>query len=139
MDPSKGVDIEVGSQTVHVPPEALDTEYEPLPDTSLVLEKDLILVLEIKRDAELIREGYVRDVARRIQYLRKEKGYNPTDVLPLARIAGLDEEMANMLRGSLDRLAFLVRVQRVEILREPADGIDWTEVDLDERKIHLSV
>ena len=139
MDPSKGVDIEVGSQTVHVPPEALDIGYEPLPDTSLVLEKDLILVLEVKRDAELIREGYVRDVARRIQYLRKEKGYNPTDVLPLARIAGLDEEMADMLRGSLDRLAFLVRVQRVEILMEPTDGIDWTEVDLDERKIHLSV
>jgi len=139
IDVSKGLDIEVGSERVRIPAEAVDVEYEPLPDTSLALEKGLVLVLEIKRDAELISEGYVRDVARRIQYLRKEKGYNPTDVLPLARIAGLDEEMADMLSGSLERLAYLVRVQRVEILKEPTDGIDWSVVDLDERKIHLSV
>ncbi|MFB3889595.1 MAG: isoleucine--tRNA ligase, partial [Candidatus Bathyarchaeia archaeon] len=37
--------------------------------------------LDVRRDEKLLGEGIMRDLARRVQALRKELGYNPTDVL----------------------------------------------------------
>jgi len=41
-------------------------------------------------------KGLVKDLARRLQALRKERGYNPTDVLNMASILDLDEESLSM-------------------------------------------
>ena len=37
-------------------------------------------------------KGLVKDLARRLQALRKEMGYNPTDILDTASILNLDQE-----------------------------------------------
>ena len=34
----------------------------------------------------MMAKGLVKDIARRLQTLRKERGYNPTDVLDVASI-----------------------------------------------------
>ena len=44
------------------------------------------------RNEELMAKGLMKDLARRLQALRKERGYNPTDILNLASILDLDEE-----------------------------------------------
>ena len=33
------------------------------------------------RNKEMMAKGLVKDIARRLQTLRKERGYNPTDIL----------------------------------------------------------
>ena len=44
-------------------------------------------------------KGLVKDVARRLQTLRKERGYNPTDVLGVASILDLDKESLEILEN----------------------------------------
>ena len=40
-----------------------------------------IVFVSTTRNREMTAKGLVKDIARRIQALRKERGYNPTDVL----------------------------------------------------------
>ncbi|MFB3890354.1 MAG: class I tRNA ligase family protein, partial [Candidatus Bathyarchaeia archaeon] len=47
----------------------------------LAVEADTQVFLSKQRDDTLLGEGIMRDLARRVQALRKELGYNPTDVL----------------------------------------------------------
>jgi len=58
-------------------------------------------------------KGLIKDLARRLQALRKEMGYNPTDVLNTASILDLDEESLSMIKNKTEELSFLVRVKQV--------------------------
>jgi isoleucyl-tRNA synthetase len=58
-------------------------------------------------------KGLIKDLARRLQTLRKERGYNPTDILNKASILDLDSESLEMIKGKEKELAFLVRVNDV--------------------------
>ena len=84
----------------------------------------------------MMAKGLVKDVARRIQTLRKERGYNPTDVLAVASILDLDDESLEMIKEKTQELAFLVRVKQVtfeETCKEYKDD------DIDGQKIRISV
>lgn len=99
----------------------------------------LCVTIDVRRDEELVAEGVIRDLARRLQSLRKQRGYVPTDVLPMASVRGLDEETARMVAARKDRLLFLVRVSNVDISTAPAEGEGWTESELDGQKIQLKI
>lgn len=47
----------------------------------------LIVFISTARNREMMARGLVKDLARRLQTLRKEQGYNPTDVLSPAHIS----------------------------------------------------
>jgi isoleucyl-tRNA synthetase len=105
-----------------------------------VAERDGIFVaLPKERDSKLVAEGLVRDLARRLQALRKEKGHIPTAILDSAAVAGLEEEDLDMLEPFRRELAFLVRVKGVELIGEKTRGRKWKEDDLDGRPIFLDV
>ena len=53
----------------------------------------IVVALDTSRDEGLIAQGMVRDLARNLQAIRKEKGYNPTDVLDVAVVAGLSPQI----------------------------------------------
>ncbi len=80
--------------------------------------------------------GLVKDVARRIQTLRKEKGYNPTDVLNVASILDLDDESLEMVKEKSEDLAFLVRVKAVNFEKTCQA---YKEDDIDGQKIRIAV
>ena len=81
-------------------------------------------------------KGLVKDIARRIQTLRKEKGYNPTDILGVASIVGLDEESLEMVKERAEELAFLVRVKKVNFEESCSE---YKDDDIDGQKIRISV
>jgi len=91
------------------------------------------------RDEKLVAEGLARDVARRLQALRKSRGFSPTEFLASAAVAGLDEEELRMLEPLKSELAFLVRVRSVTLLAERGAGRNWAEESLDGRPIYLDV
>ncbi len=96
----------------------------------------ITVIIPTKRDREMMSRGLLRDVARRIQALRKEKGYNPTDVLEVASILGLDEESRIMLQEKSSEMAFLVRVKRIEF----ADVCDsYKDEDVDGKRIQIGI
>ena len=96
----------------------------------------LIVFISTARNREMMARGLIRDIARRLQVLRKERGYNPTDVLELAYVLGLDGESLEMAKEKQSELAFLVRVKRIEF-SDKAES--YKDEDIDGQKIQISV
>ena len=92
--------------------------------------------LTTARNREMTARGLVKDVARRLQQLRKERGYNPTDVLERASILGMTDEQQSMVTERTEELAFLVRVRGIDF--EETCGA-YKDEDVDGQKIRISV
>ena len=82
----------------------------------------------------------MRDLARRVQALRKELGYVPTDVLDAVHIAELDEDGMGLLESYLEEMAELVRTKKV-YLHDSRGEVDaeWHESKLDGKKIYIAI
>ena len=94
------------------------------------------VIISTSRNKEMMAKGLVKDVARRLQTLRKERGYNPTDVLDVASILELDKESLEMISKKAEELAFLVRVKQVNFVESCKE---YKEDDIDGQKIKISV
>jgi len=88
------------------------------------------------RNIEMTARGLVKDLARRLQTLRKERGYNPTDVLNVASILDLDAGSLDMLKEKEKELAFLVRVKQISFTESCKE---YKDDDIDGQKIRISV
>ena len=97
---------------------------------------NLIGIISTERNEELMARGLIKDLARRLQALRKERGYNPTDVLNTASILDLDQESLAMLKDKTDELTFLVRVKQVNFTQTCKK---YNDDDIDGQKIRISV
>jgi isoleucyl-tRNA synthetase len=87
----------------------------------------------------LIAKGLLRDLARQLQQLRKERQYNPTDIVNGAYIAGLTEDEIATLSLMKDELTYLVRVKNVSFLEEPVMNVRYKDVEIDGREFKISV
>ncbi len=96
----------------------------------------ITVIISTERNQEMTARGLVRDVARRIQRLRKERGHNPTDVLEVASILDLDEESQSMLEGKASELAFLVRVKKIEFSEACSE---YKKVDIDGKVVRIGI
>jgi valyl-tRNA synthetase len=104
-------------------------------------EDPLTVFISGQRDDKLLGEGIMRDLARRVQALRKEMGFTPTDVLESAHIAELDAESMTLLEPYLDEMAALIRTRKVYLhsTRAEVEDADWHESELDGKKIFLNI
>ncbi|HTY74264.1 MAG TPA: class I tRNA ligase family protein, partial [Candidatus Nanoarchaeia archaeon] len=104
------------------------------------VEDDLTILISGTRDDKLLGEGIMRDLARRVQALRKEKGFTPTDVLESAHIAELDQESIDLLQPFLEEMAGLVRTRRVYLEQKRGEvEASWNESELDGKKIYINI
>ncbi len=96
--------------------------------------------LDVHRDEGLLGEGLMRDLARRVQSLRKELGYMPTDVLEAVHIAELEDESIRLLKPYLKEMEELVRTKNV-CLHERSEEVEakWHEYQLDDKKIRIAI
>jgi len=133
------VTVTVGGTGYRFDRKELEFEVEARQGYAVASAGDSLVVLDTARDEELTAEGTVRDVARRLQALRKEKGYVPTEVLPKASVAGVDRATAEILLGKKERLLFLVRAKDLEVTEGSPSGEGWTESDLDGKKVFLRI
>ena len=92
--------------------------------------------ISTSRNKEMMARGLIKDIARRLQTLRKERGYNPTDILGVASVLDLDEESLEMIKEKLEDLAFLVRVKQVNFVESCKE---YKDDDIDGQKIRISV
>jgi isoleucyl-tRNA synthetase len=81
----------------------------------------------------------MRDIARRVQSLRKELGYVPTEVLNNVYIAGLDKESIKLLQPYTQEMAELVRSKKVQLQTSREKEAEWHEYQLDEKKIYIAI
>ena len=97
---------------------------------------EITVFISTERNQELMAQGLVKDIARRLQTLRKERGYNPTDILNVASILDLDEKSLEMVKEKSKDLAFLVRAKEVNFTNSCKEYIDE---DVDGQKIRISI
>jgi len=101
---------------------------------------DLRVLLDTRRDSSLLGEGLMRDLARRVQALRKELGFMPTEVLEVVYLAGLDEEMFGLLEPFLGEMAGLVRAGEVRLVRDRSEvTAQWREFSFDGKRVSAAI
>ncbi|XES78564.1 MAG: isoleucine--tRNA ligase [Candidatus Bathyarchaeia archaeon] len=104
------------------------------------VEADTTVLINGKRDDQLLGEGIMRDLARRVQALRKELGYMPTDVLEAAHIAELDPESKTLLGPYLEEMASLVRTHKIYLHGSQSEvEAEWSQSELDGKKIWITI
>ncbi|MGQ9531065.1 MAG: isoleucine--tRNA ligase [Candidatus Bathycorpusculaceae bacterium] len=103
-------------------------------------EDNVKVFLDTYRDESLLGEGLMRDIARRVQSLRKELGYVPTDILEVVHIAELEKESVKLLMPYLKEMEELVRAKRVHI-HEKLDEVkvEWHEHQLDDKRVYIAI
>jgi valyl-tRNA synthetase len=105
-----------------------------------VSDGDFQVLLYTERDDKLLGEGVMRDLARRVQALRKELGYSPTDVLNAVHLAELDGETTRLLEPYLTEMANLVRAKKVQVHKERAEvEAEWHEYTFDDKKVYVTI
>ena len=119
--------------------EDLELSYDPKPGFALAENDGIVVIIDGKRDKELIALGVMRDIARNLQQLRKERGYNTTDIIPIAHIAELSEQEISDLLPLVEELKYLVRVDKITTSKSPIQGVDYKVIELDGRKLYISV
>lgn len=132
-----GRPVRAGSE--EVPTSAFELVTTPREGFEVAEKGGVFVAIRRERDTGLVAEGLVRDVARRLQALRKEKGFVPTAMLESASVAGLEDEDLELLKPLTKEIAFLVRVKRVELSGKGGEAEGWAESDLDGRPIYLRV
>ncbi len=103
-------------------------------------EGEVQVLLDARRDETLLGEGVMRDLARRVQALRKELGYTPTDVLEAVYLSELDDESIRLLNPFVDEMKGLVRAEKVLLQGSAKDkNVEWHESQLDDRKVAIAI
>ncbi len=101
---------------------------------------EIQVFLEKVRDASLEGEGLMRDLARRIQALRKELGFSPTDIVKAVHIAELDQMGMEMLKPYIAEMEELVRAEKVYVHKQQVEiEAKWHENELDKKKVYVAV
>ena len=128
--------FDLGDNKIELSKEDFIVGYSEKEGYAMSNRDSLIVFISTTRNREMLARGLIRDIARRLQVLRKERGYTPTDILDAAYILGLDEESLEMAKEKQSDLAYLVRVKRIEF---DDKAKNYKDEDLDGQKIRISV
>ncbi|MCW4021741.1 MAG: isoleucine--tRNA ligase [Candidatus Bathyarchaeota archaeon] len=122
--------VECTEKLPEVDPEQWATESE---------DKITVMVCKV-RDDKLEGEGLMRDLARRVQALRKELGFSPTDIVDAVYLAELEPRNAELLQPFMAEMEELVRTKKIT-LHENHETIeaDWHPDKLDKKKLYIAV
>lgn len=129
-------DFDIGGEIISLDNEDFVIDFDANENFAVSKRDNYIVFISTSRNREMMAKGLVKDVARRLQTLRKERGYTPTDVLGVASILDLDDESLEMVKERADELAFLVRVKQVNFTESCKE---YKDDDIDGQKIRISV
>ncbi|MCK4885533.1 hypothetical protein KAS24_05615, partial [Candidatus Bathyarchaeota archaeon] len=119
------------------------TEELPKIDSTrwvMASESEIHVLLDTIRDEALEGEGLMRDLARRVQALRKELGFSPTDIVEAVHVAELDPKSIELLKPYMTEMEELVRAKTVNVHRKRVEvNADWHESKLDRKKVYVAV
>ncbi|MEX0862463.1 isoleucine--tRNA ligase [Nitrosopumilus sp.] len=129
-------DFDIDGEIISLNNEDFIVDFDASENFALSKRDTYTVLISTSRNKEMMAKGLVKDIARRLQTLRKERGYNPTDVLEVASILELDDESLEMIKDRTKELAFLVRVKQVNFTESCKE---YKEDDIDGQKVRISV
>ena len=125
----EGVNIDLDSAKVNV--ERIEKE-----NLKVINDGTLTVALDTKITDELKKEGYVRDLVRGIQNLRKERGFNVTDRIALA-LSGDDE-----LKAAFTQFSDFIANETLATSfswEENSSGAESTEIEADNKTWRVKI
>ena len=128
--------FQIGDNSVVLDKEDFIVDFDVKEKYQFAKRQNLIVIISLERDNEMMAKGLIKDLARRIQTLRKEKGFNPTDILEKASILELDQESLDLIKEKTEDIAFLVRVKNVDFTESCEN---YKDDDIDGLKIRIAV
>jgi len=136
LEKNSKYDFDIDGEIISLNNEDFVIDFDASENFAAAKRENYTVIISTSRNKEMMAKGLVKDIARRLQALRKERGYTPTDVLDVASILELDEESLEMMKEKDEELAFLVRVKQVNFTKSCKE---YKEVDIDGQKIKISV
>jgi isoleucyl-tRNA synthetase len=127
---------EIDGEKISLEREDFTVDFDASEEFAVSKRDNYIVFISTSRNKEMMARGLIKDIARRLQTLRKERGYNPTDILNVASILDLDDESLEMIKEKAAELAFLVRVKQVNFTESCKE---YKDDDIDGQKIRISV
>ena len=117
----------------------IDITYLPIDNYISIDKENILLLLNTSRNDELIIKGLVRDLSRNIQQLRKELGFNPTEILSCVYISNVPKDEIINLKKYYDDIKNLVRVKDV-IFSEVVDNkFDYKTINIDGKELKIFI
>ena len=114
-------------------------QFDATDDYVLSSKSGIVVILPKERDSDLFIEGYLRDLARRIQSERKESGLDPSEMLKNTLIYGIDTPTKKLLMPKLSELKYLVRTNNVEVVDDLNSSYNWKDIDIDGSKLKICI
>jgi isoleucyl-tRNA synthetase len=139
LQKSEGYLLTYNGKTIKLSPSDVDIAYSPSDGYSSSERGGLVVFVSSARDKDLIAKGLLRDLARQLQQLRKERQYNPTDTVDAAYVTGLAGEEISTLSAMKDELTYLVRVKKVVLSEDAVLNVTYKVVEIDGREFKISV
>jgi len=136
LEKNSKYDFDIDGEIISLDNEDFKIDFDASEDFAAAKRENYTVIISTSRNKEMMAKGLVKDIARRLQTLRKERGYTPTDVLDVASILELDDESLEMMKEKAEELAFLVRVKQVNFTESCKE---YKEDDIDGQKIKISV
>ena len=127
---------EIDGEKISLYKEDFIVDFDASEEFAVSKRDNYIVFVSTSRNKEMMARGLIKDIARRLQTLRKERGYNPTDILSVASVLDLDDESLEMIKEKSEELAFLVRVKQVNFTESCKE---YKDDDIDGQKIRISV
>ena len=129
-------DFDIDGENISLDKEDFSIDFDANENFAVGKRDNYTVFISTLRNREMMAKGLVKDIARRLQTLRKERGYNPTDILNIASILDLDDESSAMMKEKTKDLAFLVRVKQVNFTESCKE---YKDDDIDGQKIRISI
>ncbi len=137
LDETGEFELELKGETFTVASPDVEVSYEPDETFVRVEDNDYVLLLDVKLDEELRQEGYVRELIRRIQQLRKEAGFEVTDRIELYYRA--DEEIVTAVEKHSGYLQEETLARKLTAGDLPEEADAFSEESLNGKKAKIAL
>ncbi|MBR0154626.1 MAG: isoleucine--tRNA ligase [Treponema sp.] len=125
--------IDVGGKSVDLTEDKIIVDRIEKEDVKVINEGTLTVGLDTKITDELKKEGYVRDLVRGIQALRKDSGFEVTDRIKLT--VGGDAE----LEAAYTMFEDFIKNETLAVSSAFDAGVKGTEVEADDKKWSIKI
>ncbi len=126
--------LEVEGTVLRLVPEDVAVHIKPREGYVFESMKELFVALDTKLTPELIREGYAREMINKIQYSRKEQGFEIMDRVDVFYRADSDVKDAIAEHGD-----YILSETLADTISEANDGPEMQSVDINGKPVRLLV
>ncbi|MGN6630150.1 MAG: class I tRNA ligase family protein, partial [Candidatus Nitrosocosmicus sp.] len=127
------------TKTIELDKTELEISYLPKENYNLIEKGGILMLINTSRNDKLIARGLVRDLSRNIQQLRKELGFNPTEILSCVYISNLSKDDIIQLNEYYDDIKNLVRVKKVVLFETTDNTYDYKDIDIDGKNVKIYI